>query len=202
VSHAPVPLLEASDPGRFGAKAANLSALVRAGLPVPPGWCLGAEVYRAQLAFAGLDATARKVFSSDDGARARRCALDVKLGLMEGALAPEVAGAIAATWRAVATTGRPAAVRSSALVEDREGASFAGQFQSYLGIDSEEDFAVSVRACWAALWATRALRYMGGHGIDAADTAMAVLVQPLIAAGGGGGGGGGGGFLKIDATTN
>jgi pyruvate, water dikinase len=184
----PVPLLQASDPERYGAKAANLSALARAGLPVPPGWGLGAEVYRAQLAALGVEATARGVFGSEDSAKARRCALDMKLGLMEGPLAPEVAAAIASAWRAVSATGRPAAVRSSALIEDRAGASFAGQFQSYLGIDSEEDFVIAVRACWAALWASRALRYMGGHGVDAADTAMAVLVQPLVAARAAGGG--------------
>jgi len=179
---------EAGNASRFGPKAANLSALARAGLPVPPGWCLGAEIYRMQIAHLGLEAAARGVFSSEDSARARRCALDLKLCLMEGALAPEVAEAIASAWRAVSATGRPAAVRSSALVEDRAGASFAGQFQSYLGIDSGQDFVVAVRACWAALWSTRALRYMGGHGIDAADTAMAVLVQPLVAARTAGGG--------------
>jgi pyruvate, water dikinase len=183
-----VPLAEAADPGRFGAKAANLAALARAGLPVPPGWCVGAEVYRAQIASLGLEAAAKGVFSCDDRAQARRCALDLKLGLMEGALAPEVAEVLASAWRAVAATGRPAAVRSSALVEDRAGSSFAGQFQSYLGIETEEDFTIAARACWAALWATRALRYMGGHGIDAADTAMALLVQPLVAARAAGGG--------------
>ncbi len=184
----PVPLLAASDPERFGAKAANLSALARAGLPVPPGWALGADVYRAQVAALGLEATARGVFGSKDSATARRCALDLKLGLMEGAIAPGVAQAIASAWRAVSATGRPAAVRSSALIEDRAGASFAGQFQSYLGIETAEDFVIAVRACWAALWAARALRYMGGHGVDAADTAMAVLVQPLVAARAAGGG--------------
>jgi len=188
VTPAPVPLADASDPERFGAKAANLCALTRAGLPVPPGWALGAEVYRAQVAALGLETTARAVFGSKESAAARRCALEMRLGLMEGALAPDVAEAIGAAWRAVAATGRPAAVRSSALIEDRAGASFAGQFQSYLGIETEVDFVVSVRACWAALWATRALRYMGGHGLDAADTAMAVLVQPLVAARAAGGG--------------
>src|ERR671936_469388 len=64
--------------------------------------------------------------------------------------------------------------------EDRAGSSFAGQFESYLGLESESDFLTAVRGCWAALWSTRALRYMATHGVDAADTAMAVLVQPLI----------------------
>jgi pyruvate,water dikinase len=183
-----VPLEEASDAGRFGAKAANLALLKRAGLPVPAGWCVAADAYRIQIAALGLEGAARAVFSSDDRAQARKCALDIKLALMEGALAPEVADALGRTWRAVAMTARPAVVRSSALVEDRAGASFAGQFQSYLGLISEEDFLTAARACWAALWATRALRYMGGHGVDAADTAMAILVQPLVAARSAGGG--------------
>ena len=38
-----------------------------------------------------------------------------------------------------------------------------------------------MRACWAALWTTRARRYMATHELDPADTAMAVLIQPLVA---------------------
>jgi len=79
-------------------------------------------------------------------------------------------------------------VRSSALVEDRYGSSFAGQFESYLGLDNEVDFLTAVRACWAALWAPRALRYMATHDVDPAQTAMGLLLQPLVAARAAGGG--------------
>ena len=78
-------------------------------------------------------------------------------------------------------------MRSSALVEDRFGSSFAGQFESYLGLDDEADFLTAVRACWAALWSTRAPLH-GDPRLDPADTAMAVLVQPLVAARASGGG--------------
>ena len=60
-----------------------------------------------------------------------------------------------------------------------------------------------MRACWAALWSTRALRYMATHDLDPADTAMAVLVQPLVAASAAGGGlsqTADGGMLLINAT--
>jgi pyruvate,water dikinase len=79
-------------------------------------------------------------------------------------------------------------VRSSALVEDRFGSSFAGQFESYLDLATEAEFLIAVRSCWAALWASRALRYMATHDVNPADTAMAVLVQPLVAARASGGG--------------
>src|SRR5574341_409847 len=39
-----------------------------------------------------------------------------------------------------------------------------------------------MRACWASLWSTRALRYLRDRGVDPAGTAMAVLVQRLVPA--------------------
>src|SRR5262245_4221828 len=171
---------EATDAKRFGPKAANLAALGRAGLPVQGGCAVDAAAYRIQIAALGLEGTAREVFSAEDRPRARRCALDMKLGLMEGAIAPRVLEALLAARQAV--------VRSSALVEDRAGSSFAGQFESFLGLQNEEEFLTAVRACWAALWSTRALRYMATHGLDPADTAMGLIVQPLVAARVSGGG--------------
>lgn len=180
---------EAADAGRFGPKAANLAALRHAGLPTPDGFCIDAAAYLAQLKAAGLEQTARGVFGSDNPAQARRCALDMKLGMMEHPLAPELHEPLLAAYRALtARSPGPVVVRSSALVEDRYGSSFAGQFESYLGLESETEFFVAVRACWTALWCTRALRYMATHEIDPADTAMAVLVQPLVAARAAGGG--------------
>jgi pyruvate,water dikinase len=55
-------------------------------------------------------------------------------------------------------------------------------------VETEEDFVTAVRACWGALWSTRALRYMATHDLDPADTAMAILVQPLVSAIASGGG--------------
>src|SRR5882672_4907738 len=133
---------------------------------------------------ANLDATAREVFASDDRPRARRCALDMKLGLMESPIVPRIAEALLAAWRACGK----GVVRSSALVEDRAASSFAGQFESFLELQDQEEFLVAVRACWAALWSTRALRYMATHELDPADTAMALIVQPLVEARASGGG--------------
>jgi pyruvate,water dikinase len=85
-------------------------------------------------------------------------------------------------------TGAKTVVRSSALVEDRDGSNFAGQFESFLGLERKTDFHTAVRSCWAALWSTRALRYMASHGLDPADTAMALIIQPLVMARAAGGG--------------
>jgi pyruvate,water dikinase len=184
----PLSSAEATEAARVGPKAANLAALGRAGLPIPDGQCVVADAYRLQLSALGLEQTARDVFSSDDGV-ARRSALQLRMRLMEQPVVPELQEQLLAAWRSVTRNGAlPGVVRSSALVEDRFGSSFAGQFESFLGIESEIDFLTAVRSCWAALWAPRALRYMATHGFDPADTAMALLMQPLVAARAAGGG--------------
>src|ERR1043166_2157974 len=197
---------QAVDPDRFGPKAANLAALRRAGLPTPGGFCLDAEAYRMQLAALGLAEKAHRIAIADLP-DARRLAVEIRLALYQGKITAPVLEALLLAWRAVAAQGREhdpekwvpvfgkrscstnlVVVRSSALVEDRAGATFAGQFESFLGLASEEDFLTAVRACWAALWTTNARRYMETHDVDAGETAMAVLIQPLVEARGSGGG--------------
>ncbi len=185
----PTTALEAADASRFGPKAANLAALGHAGLPIPHGFCLGADAYRLQLKARGLEETARAVFGAPSSPEQRRAAIQMKRGIMDHPIIPEILEPLLAARRElIERSDALMVVRSSALVEDRRGSSFAGQFESFVGIESEEDFITAVRACWGALWMTRALRYMATHDLNPSDTAMAVLVQPLVAARVSGGG--------------
>src|SRR5256712_11511590 len=169
-------------PDRVGPKTATLGRLRRSGLPGPDGVCLTAAAYRAQLAFAGGEAPARRLAAAE-GFERRRLALEVRLAFQRSPLAPDVAAALSDAWtRVTAQPGALVAVRSSALLEDTPSASFAGQFDTFLGIGTDADLITAVRACWAALWATRALHYMETHGVDPAATAMAVLIQDLVPA--------------------
>ena len=160
----PLASREATDAARFGPKAANLARLGHAGLPIPEGFCVDAEAYRLQVESLGLVQTARDV-ASPDPATARRAALAMKLGLMDRPVDPWILDPLLEAWRRLSeASGASTVVRSSALVEDRPGASFAGQFESYLGLEGETEFLTAVRSCWAALWSTRALRYLATHG--------------------------------------
>jgi pyruvate,water dikinase len=178
----------AGDAERIGPKAATLAALGHAGLPTPGGFCLSADAYRAHIAALGLEPIIRG-FVAADTTEQRRLSVDIRLGLHEQPIAPAILGPLLAAWRAQrqAKAG-PSAVRSSSLIEDRKGSNFAGQFESFLGIDDEEALVTAVRACWAALWTTNARRSMDNHGCSPAQTAMAVLIQPLVDACASGGG--------------
>src|SRR5712692_2929780 len=185
-----VPLTAAAavDAERVGSKAANLAALAHAGLPTPGGFCLSADAYRAQIATLGLEPMVRR-FAAADVVEERRLAVEIRLALYEQPIAPGILAPLLAAWHdARKTSARPSAVRSSALIEDCKGSSFAGQFESFLGIDRESALLTAVRACWAALWTTNARGYMDNHGLGPAGTAMAVLIQPLVDARASGGG--------------
>jgi pyruvate,water dikinase len=184
----PLTAATAVDAECVGPKAANLAALLHAGLPTPGGFCLSADAYRTQIAALGLDPMVRDFAAAHPGEQ-RRLSVEIRLGLYEQPIAPKILAPLLAAWRAQRDTSPgPSAVRSSALIEDRKGANFAGQFESFLGIDEEAAFLTAVRACWAALWTTNARRYMENHALSPADTAMAVLIQPLVQARASGGG--------------
>ena len=185
-----IPLAEATalDAERIGPKAANLAALARAGLPTPGGFCLSANAYDAQIAALGLKSLIRR-FAAAEWIEQRRLSIEIRLALYERPIAPAILAPLRAAWDAQRKASeRASAVRSSALIEDRKGSNFAGQFESFLGIDDEATLITAVRACWAALWTTTARRAMDGRGACPADTAMAVLIQPLVDALASGGG--------------
>ncbi|MGF7118844.1 PEP/pyruvate-binding domain-containing protein [Methanobacterium oryzae] len=76
------------------------------------------------------------------------------------------------------------AVRSSAVAEDLEDASFAGQLDSFLNI-KPEDILEKVIDCWASYWNDRAVKYRHDSSIGHLDTELtaagiAVLVQKMV----------------------
>ncbi|MGA2068017.1 MAG: PEP/pyruvate-binding domain-containing protein [Thermoguttaceae bacterium] len=99
---------------------------------------------------------------------------------LRGAVGPELAREIAATYRAMGAP--PVAVRSSATAEDLAASSMAGQYETFLDLQGEADVLAAVQKCWASLHGDRARAYLAEHRIDPGDVAMAVVVQKLVPA--------------------
>ncbi len=147
-----------------GGKAANLGELTRAGLPVPQGFCVTTDAYRA---VAEADELAR---TTPENARAT---------LLGTAVPQEIRDAIVAGYRELGDRV-PVAVRSSATAEDLPFASFAGQQDTFLNIVGEDAVVDAVRRCWASLWTDRAVSYRETNGIDHTTTYLAVVVQRMV----------------------
>ena len=78
-------------------------------------------------------------------------------------------------------SGKAVAVRSSALDEDGTAASFAGLHESFVNIRGIESILKHVRLVWASLWSDAALLYRQEIGLSVEKSAMAVVVQEVVA---------------------
>ena len=74
------------------------------------------------------------------------------------------------------------AVRSSVTAEDLPGHSFAGLYDTYLGIANLEDCLIAIKKCWASSRTERAYSYRQKNGFYYSKVEMAVIVQFLIPA--------------------
>jgi rifampicin phosphotransferase len=175
-----------------GGKAANLGEMVRAGLPVPPGFCVTAAAYRGFIAES--DSHARIGLLLDgldtaDTAAIENATSEIRRMLTEQALPADIGAEIVARYKALAIklggSGGPAplvAVRSSATAEDLPDASFAGQQDTYLNVSGDQSLLEHVKRCWASLWTTRAVTYRQKQGYDHGQVALAVVVQAMVPA--------------------
>jgi phosphohistidine swiveling domain-containing protein len=75
---------------------------------------------------------------------------------------------------------RPLAVRSSGIAEDLPDASFAGQYETVLGVRGAQELERAVKRCWKSSGSAHARVYAATRGIAASS--MAVLVQELVEA--------------------
>jgi len=73
------------------------------------------------------------------------------------------------------------AVRSSTWEEDTPDAAWAGQFDTYLCVQGEEELLRHVRLAWAGLWSARALQHRA-HAVGAAGLGVGggVIVQRMV----------------------
>ena len=149
---------------RVGGKAANLSELIGAGFPVPPGFAVTTAAYS--------EVARSTVPDAEHPARARAA-------FEEAAVPAAVADAVRQAYARLGADV-PVAVRSSATAEDLPWASFAGQQDTFLNVVGADAVLDAVRRCWASLWTDRAVSYRATQGIDHRAVALAVVVQRMV----------------------
>lgn len=168
-----------------GAKAANLARTMEMGQSVPPGCVITRQALSRFLEQTGLLPRAQRLIDDnglDDTARAtEHDALCEEV--LKAPIPKPVIEAVTPIVRALLDDApHGLAVRSSGVHEDSAKASFAGVYESFLGIRSETDLWLAVRRCWCASWAPHAIDYARRMGIQPAVDGMGVLLQHLARA--------------------
>ena len=164
----------------IGPKAASLCTLRGLGMNVPACFFVTTVAFRKHLDANGLRrstaALLDKLEAEPDGAK--HALQEIRRLIVHGPLAGDLREQIATAY--VRLQAAHVSVRSSATAEDLPGHSFAGQYETYLGVASLEDCLGAVKRCWASLWTERAYAYRRRNGIDHRRVEMAVIIQELI----------------------
>jgi pyruvate,water dikinase len=177
------------DVGAVGGKALGLAEMTTAGLPVAPGFAVCTAAYRSYLEDSGLRAaieTALAGASSGSPGSVAAAERTIAEALTSAQVPADVAAAVTGGYEALcARVGVPdlsVAVRSSATAEDSVGASFAGEFETYVDVSGAAEVLAHVRRCWDSVFTGRALAYALDKGISPLDIEMAVVVQKTVRA--------------------
>jgi len=166
-----------------GGKGASLSRLARLGLPVPPGFIVTTQAYRAFIevnSLAGEIAEAIQDSAAEAAGKLEEASAHIRAAFSAGWLPTEIAGAVAGEYQALGLQKAGVAVRSSATAEDLPDMSFAGQQDTFLNVVGEADLLKALVDCWSSLWTARAIAYRLRNGISNEEVALAVIVQRMV----------------------
>lgn len=171
-----------------GGKGANLGEMLRAQLPVPPGYVVTVDAFRA---FLNANALAQEIEAQlsglpvDDPAALHVASEMLQTRIRRAPMPDDVRSAIVESYKELARRVGDAsdpfvAVRSSATVEDAAQASFAGMFRSHLNVASADELMAKVQDCWASGFGARVLFYRLKQGLGSAERLVAVVVQHMV----------------------
>jgi pyruvate,water dikinase len=174
--------------GSCGAKMGRLAELLQAGVSLPKGFTVTVEAYRRHWAQSGLDEVVGAVLdglgATAEPAEIEAAAHAVRAELARRDMRADLAALIDDAYEELSSRcfeiNVPTAVRSSAIGEDSGTASFAGIFDTYLGVSGPDRVLRAVQQCWASLFNARAVAYRLRVGLDHRDMPMAVGVIELI----------------------
>lgn len=163
-----------------GGKAASLIRMAEAGLPVPSGAVLTTTFFAPWFDAIKASTSWTRLTEATSEEWAPRCSA-LQEHVQSLPLTATQHDALDALLRDLAVTNDEArfAVRSSSPEEDLASASFAGGYETRLGV-RPEDLESAVRHCFASSLDVRVLTYKKEHGLDIWSPRIAVIVQRQI----------------------
>lgn len=181
-----ISLPQAADLKQVGGKAANLARAMRSGFPVPDGFVVPNVALSLFLQSNQFRTTVEAVLHDYNGLP-WQTRVDRFEALRSTALKLQIPKAIQEEVEPVVLellkhSSAGVAVRSSGVCEDLENASFAGIYESYLGVTNLETFWQAVLRCWCSTWSPQTAAYAQKMDLTLPLDGMAVLVQTMIPA--------------------
>ncbi len=164
-----------------GGKGANLGEMIRAGFPIPEGFVVTTYAFNKHLEENRLKEKIYKIINEinvDDPKDLEEKTKIIRKLIEEAPMPKDLEEKIKDYYRKLGRVR--VAVRSSASAEDLPEASFAGQQETYLNVEGEEDLIKYIKKCWSSLFTPRATYYRAKKGFKHENVSIAVVVQKMI----------------------
>ncbi len=178
--------LSKKDTNIAGGKGASLGEMIKAKIPVPPGFVILVSAFeyfidqktRKQTSEVGLeiDAKLSKVNFNDTNSidKASNIIRDI---MQDTEIPKELGDEIKTEFKKLKS--KFVAVRSSATAEDSSVASWAGELETYLNT-TEKTLLQNVKFCWSSLFTPRAIFYRYEKKLIDQKVLVAVVVQEMV----------------------
>lgn len=175
---------------KLGGKLRSLVELNEDGFPVPLAFGVSTDAFDAFIEAAGLGARVQGLMKEVEGAelsQVQQISEQMTAEILGAEVPAQLKEAIVSAYGQLSERAGdgdlPVAVRSSGVNEDLEGASFAGQYETFLWVRGEDDVVDYVRRCWAGIFSPEVLTYRpeGSASLDLTAVAgMSVVVQQMV----------------------
>ena len=170
-------LVERVTLGEAGGKGLNLHLLTMAGFNVPSGFIIHTSAYNDYVDGNGLWDVIRGSLDDIDGVDSIRSASQrIREAFSKGTIPQGIIEEITDAYRGYGKV----AVRSSATAEDLPDLSFAGQQDTFLNVEGDEQLLKAVVDCWSSLWTPRAIGYRDKNRVPQDEVSLAVIVQDMV----------------------
>lgn len=172
-----IPLIEATQDSLCGGKATGLAHALGLGISVPNGFVVTDHAFQSFLEQKKLGIKINDLLTSlsDENVTAlNNCSEAISDLVVNAPLPNGLIDTLIDQWNDSLSCST-LIVRSSAIGEDSLEASFAGQLESYLDIDTPEKLELALKRCWASFWSERSLAYQSLSGKQLQG--MGVLIQ-------------------------
>jgi len=167
-----------------GGKGASLGEMENNGFPVPTGFVVTSGTYFTFIEETGIKDKIVSLIDAIDVENTNQLetvSATVRKLIEKSKMIPKIKQEIITNYR-ILGAGKDAlvAVRSSATAEDLPEASFAGQQETYLNIQGEEEVVKAVQRCWASLFTARAVYYRKKQGFGTEKVGLCAVVQKMV----------------------
>ncbi|ARU48817.1 phosphoenolpyruvate synthase [Sulfurospirillum diekertiae] len=183
--------LHISDIPLVGGKNASLGEMYQKlstkGIKVPNGFATTSEAYHLLLKENGIKEKIKKLLANldiSDTLSLQKRGLAIRELILASTLPTELIQEIESAYHMLSqeygSEHIDVAVRSSGTAEDLPDASFAGQQETFLNINTSEKLLQSVKQCYASLFTDRAISYRTSRGFDHFKVALSVGIQKMV----------------------